>query len=174
MVSGNTYEDGQLAAESLFRLFDDIGVRLRPNSAPPIDKTKRVLGELWARSSRYDPPPALLGFLSAIMYDDGYDGSILRVWGLDTLMHDQRDIAPICEIPPDSGLIAFADWTGEGDGDTWCYDGKFNRIRCLPVGCGCKDADQLRLHSYGVSRSFHQLVAYLRCDAEPREWIPKH
>ena len=172
MVMRNTFEDGKLAGQKLRELFGDIGnaFALEP---VPAKTTEQVLQEVWALSSNSKPHDVVLGFFSEILSHSGYGSMILNVWGADYFLHGQEEEAPICNLPNDSGIFAFADWTGEiSDGDTWCYDIEYNCVRCLPVSSASEgDADKARLASYGVSPNFHQLSAYLRREAEMRNLI---
>ena len=171
MVTGDSFEDGKLAGQKLLKLFADLG-QLHALKPAPFNTVEKVLKEVWSWSSNIKPSDRVLGFFSQILSENGYDSTIVNVWGTDQFLHEQEDVAPICNIPKDSGIFAFADWTGElSDGDAWCYDMKYGFIRCVPVGSGKEDADQSRLASYGVTSNFHQLSAYLRCEAERRSLI---
>ena len=171
MIAGNSFEDGQLAGQKLLKLFADLG-QLHSFKPAPFNTVEQVISKVWSWSSNNEPHDMVLGFFSQILSESGYNTKILEVWGTDQFLHDQEDVAPICNIPNDSGIFAFAHWTGElSDGDAWCYDIKYGFIRCVPVSSGEEDADQSRLTSYGVTSNFHELSAYLRCEAERRDWI---
>jgi len=170
MVTGNSFEDGKLAGQKLLKLFADLG-QLHSLKPAPFETVENVIKKVWSWSSSSEPHDVVLGFLSQVLSEKGHASKIIEVCGTDQFLHDQEDCAPVCNIPNESGIFAFAHWTGETDGDAWCYDIKYGCVRCLPVSCGQADADQSRLASYGVSPDFHQLAAYLRCDAERRNWI---
>ena len=171
MVAGDSFEDGQVAGQKLLKLFADIG-QLNILKPAPLNTVEKVLNEVWSWSSNSKPSDRVLGLFSQILSEKGYQSAILEIWGTDQFLDEQEDVAPICNIPNDSGIFAFAHWTGElSDHDTWCYDIKHRFIRCVPVSAGKEDADQSRLASYGVTSNFHQLSVYLRCEAESRGWI---
>jgi len=166
----NSFEDGKRAGQKLLTLFADLGqaFELKP---VPLETVEQLLQEVWSWSSKSKPSDVVVGFFSQILPADGYSSRVLNVWGADEFLLSQEDLAPVCNIPRDAGIFGFADWTGLSDGDTWCYDVKYERVRCLPVSSGDGDADQSRLYSYGVSSDFHQLASYLRSEAELRNWI---
>lgn len=166
-----SFDDGFKAAEKLVSLFADIGATEPLDLAPP-DQVETVLNALWARSTKSAPSDLARGFFTHIVTKTGYsDTDIISLWGVDTLLQEQDDCAPICNIPNDAGIFAFADWTGESDGDAWCFDIKYNCLRCIPVSSGYSNADQSRLESYGVFPKFDHLSAYLRCEANLRGWV---
>ena len=168
---GNSFEDGQLAGQKLLALIRELGDELLHFSPIPLKQVEALLADVWSRSSKYAPDDVVVGFISQFMTASGYSTDILNMWGADQFLYEQEDCAPVCNLPTNSGIFAFADWTGETDGDAWCYDIKHACVRCIPVGSGYNDPDQSRLESYGVSPNFYQFVAYLRCAAELREWI---
>jgi len=170
MALGDSFEDGQAGGQDLLKLFADLGYTQPPPPASP-DRVASVVQALWSRSSTGEPHPAVLGFFSEVMPESSFHGNILCLWGLEQMRSDQDQVAPVCNIAPGSGLFAFAEWTGESDGDAWCYDIEHEVIRCIPVSCGYEDADQTRLSSYGVFPYFQHMAGYLRIEAADRGWF---
>lgn len=169
------YEDGKLAGQRVIALFADLGSgaeleHVLSTGAPSIEEVESVLQQVWARSSSDQPEARFVGFISQLLRGRSCT-DLLNIWSLRQIRDDQSGVAPICNIPVESGLFAFSDWTGESDGDCWCYDIPYRCIRCIPVGSGYADANQSRLESYGVFPNLHHFVAYLRCTAELRDWI---
>lgn len=165
------FETGRIAGQQLTRLFSDLNSS-EPLTPAPLETVSSVLKEIWSWSSRQFPPDDVLGIFATILPKSNHSTSIIEIWGTDRLLHEQKQSAPTCNMPANSGMFAFAHWTGESDGDAWCYDIKYNFIRCIPVGDGDADPDRSRLASYGVFPHFDHFVAYLRCEAERRHFIP--
>lgn len=166
------YDDGILAGKKVLKLFSDLGTTAElehalATKAPAIEEVESVLKQIWARSSTDSPEARFVGFLSQLLCGRSCS-DLLNIWDMRQLMDDQQSVAPICNIPIESGLLAFADWTGESDGDCWCYDIPYQCIRCIPSGSGFADANQSRLQSYAVLPNLHHFAAYLRCTAELR------
>jgi hypothetical protein len=168
---GSAFTSGQLAAKPLLTLLAKFGEESMPLKPASVETVQKVLQEIWSCSTSGEPDERVLGFFSQILSERGYSSDILNLWGTDQLFYEQEHTAPISNIPMDSGLLAFADWTGESDGDAWCYDIKHGCIRCIPVDSGYADADKSRLESYGVFPQFEHFAAYLRCEAELRGWL---
>jgi hypothetical protein len=169
------HDEGKLAGQKVIRLFADLGAEAELKhvlamGVPSIEEVKSTLQQVWARSSSGAPEARFVGFLSQLIRGRSCS-DLLNIWGLQQILDDQAGVAPICNIPSESGLFAFADWTGESDGDCWCYDIPYQSIRCIPVGSGYADANQSRLESYGVFPDLHHFAAYLRCTAELRNRI---
>ncbi len=166
---GNPIDTRPNAGQQLLRLLADLGEN--PLTPAPRETIATVLKEIWGWSNSGEPNESVLDFFSQILPLSGHFTNILHIWGTDQFLYDQKNCAPMCNIPSASGLFAFADWSGESDGDAWCYDINFNCIRCIPVGCGVADADRSRLDSYGVLPHFEHFAAYLRFEAERRNFL---
>jgi hypothetical protein len=159
------------AGQQLLRLFADLGDS-SPLIPAPLETISKVLDEIWSWSHSGAPNVLAMEFFSQVLTLRGHSTRILDILGTNRILSEQKGCAPMCNIPAESGLFAFAYWTGESDGDAWCYDINYNCIRCIPVGSGEADADRSRLNSYGVFPHFEHFVAYLRCEAERRGFIP--
>ena len=169
------HDEGNLAGQKVIRLFADLGAEAELKhvlamGVPSIEEVKSTLQQVWARSSSGDPEARFVGFLSQLLRGRSCS-DLLNIWGLQQILDDQAGVAPMCNIPSESGLFAFAERTGESDGDCWCYDIPYQSIRGIPVGSGYADANQSRLESYGVFPNLHHFAAYLRCTAELRNLI---
>ena len=134
------------------------------------DQLAPIFQELWRRSVYKRPIPVIEGLLSRTLKAKGLKGDLISLWGAEELFAMQGQVAPICEVPSEAGIIQLGSWTGESDGDGWCLDTGWSCVRCLSVGSGSKDIDAVRLSSYGIFSSLYQWVAYLRCDAWERGW----
>jgi hypothetical protein len=169
------FENGRRAGERLLRLFADLnGTVTDPQGTlipAPLDTVSAVLKEIWSWSTKDELPEYDLGLFSTFLTVSGHSTNIIEMWGTNGLLSEQKSCAPMCNLPADSGIFGFAYWTGETDGDTWCYDIKYRCIRCIPVGDGDANPDRSRLASYGVFPHFDHFVAYLRCEAERRHFI---
>ncbi len=169
-IMPSPFETGRIAGQQLKKLFADLNDS-EPLTPAPLETISSMLKEIWSWSSAYNLPDEVLGIFSEILPKANHSTSIIEIWGTDQFLHQQKDCAPMCNIPANSGLFAFAHWTGESDGDAWCYDIKYNCIRCIPVGEGDADPDKARIASYGVFPHFDHFVAFLRCEAERRHFL---
>ena len=112
------------------------------------------------------------GFLSQVLKPEGIQSYLVDIISTEGIITAQRVSAPMCNLPERSGLIGLASWTGdESDGDLWCIDLADDRIRCIPVGAGDDNLDEVRLASYGVLPSFRYWVSYLESRAREAKWI---
>ena len=167
---GDLFDNRLNAGQQLLKLFADLGEN--PLTPAPLETISTVLKEIWSWSNSGEPNEIVLGFFSQILPLGGHSTNILDIFGTNQFLYEQKRCAPMCNIPAESGIFGFVYWTGESDGDAWCYDIKYNCIRCIPSGCGEADADRSRLNSYGVFPHFDHFVAYLRCEAERRKFLP--
>jgi hypothetical protein len=114
----------------------------------------------------------LVGFLRDILRVGGYQAQGFHVTGAADFVRMNRSGA-LSERPADSGLVEFAYWSGETDGDAWCLDFEYNCIRCIPVGLCSEPLTEVRARSYGVFYYTHWYVSFLRAVAEDQQWITK-
>jgi hypothetical protein len=171
----SNFENGRLAGQRLLTLFANLNGP-DPDSQNPLvpaprDAVSTVLKEIWSWSTTNEVPEYDLGLFSTILPVSGHSTNIIEMWGTSCLLSEQKGCAPMCNLPADSGIFGFAHWTGETDGDAWCYDIKYRSVRCIPVGDGDANPDRSRLASYGVFPHFDHFVAFLRCEAERRHFI---
>ena len=110
MISGPAFESGKDAGQRLCRLFAELEYELDFGD-PPLERIESVVTALCNATTAFSPNPIFIGFLSAFMREDACSTDILNIWGLGQLKSDQSEIAPMCNMPSDSGLFAFADWT---------------------------------------------------------------
>jgi hypothetical protein len=171
-----TFEDGENAGDLLLSLIKEINpdAQTACDAFTPDHELQKIYAALWQRSEYKRPLRCVEGFLSRVLKPTDLDGSIITLWGADKLFENQKEWAPICEIPPESGIVQLGYWTGESDGDGWCLDIDWRCIRCIYVSSGSSDLDQVRLASYGVFKSLWQWIAYLlRCSAWERGWVKR-
>ncbi len=166
------FQHGVDAGKSLTRLFRELGTDIDTLEKPTNEELETIFQFIWAQNTIDRPYKAVMGFFSTILRREGYSAEIMDVLGASELIEAQREYAPICNLPVNSGIITFGSWTGDiGDGDAWCLDIQKQRICCVPVG-GPETVEEARLSAYGVFPSLHYLEAFLRKSAELREWLP--
>jgi hypothetical protein len=174
-INRGTFEDGVAAGYCLLELISELDPHLREQCGEFV--SNKELQEFYSKLWEHYPYPhrsqSVEGFLSIILKPRQLSGKLITLWGKDEFWKLQSNCAPICNAPRDASIYQLGDWTGESDGDGWCLDLTCNCIRCVYVGSGTDDLDQLRLGSYAVLPSFWQWVAYLRCSAWERGWLKK-
>lgn len=116
--------------------------------------------------------PEFIGFLRDILRTEEYQVCGFIVKGAADFVRANRNGA-LSERPADSDLVEFAYWTGETDGDSWCFDFAYGCIRCIPVGLCGEPLTEVRARSYGVFYYTQWFVSFLRAVAEDQEWITK-
>jgi len=170
-----SFEDGVEAGNQLLELIFAINAEREPECSQFLSEAQLtpIFEELWRRSEYKRPLRCVEGFLSRTLKARRLNGEIITLWGADELFANQSEWAPICNIPPELGVVQLGYWTGQSDGDGWCLDTAATCIRCVYVGSGDEDLSRVQLGSYGVFHSLYQWVAYLRCSAWERGWIEK-
>lgn len=168
-----TFEDGVNAADLLLALISEIQPK-KKSACYKFESSEAlapVFAQLWERSCYKRPLRCMEGFFSRVLKRTGLETNLIEFWGAHELLEQQQSAAPIGNLPSEFGIIQFASWTGQSDGDAWCLDTEDGSIRCLDGGTCSEDINEVRALSYGVFYSPWEFVAYLRCSAWERGWI---
>ena len=117
----------------------------------------------------------LESFLSKILVPGGIACDLIQVWGVDQIIGNQSEYAPICNVDDTCGLIQFASWTGDySDGDAWCLDLIASEVVCLPVASGEAYRAASREATYARLPNFSYFVSYLASSALQRGWLSEY
>jgi hypothetical protein len=173
MEHSYTFEDGVNAADLLLALICEIQPKKKAEcfEFESAEALAPVFAQIWERSRYKRPLRCMEGFFSRVLKRTGLETNLIEFWGAHELLEQQQSAAPIGNFPGGFGIIQFASWTGQSDGDAWCLDIDDRSIRCLDGGTCSDNIMEVRAQSYGVFCSPWEFVAHLRCKAWERKWL---
>ena len=148
------------ASGRLIELFQQLGAAI-PQSVASEDELLQIREYITHSSQPNSLDESFWDFLTGILRADSYDGKIIQVLGAKTFIKSQANLE---ELPPHSGYVQFASWTGDSDGDVWVFDSQYRCIRCVSASMMTPDSvmAEIRAYSYGVFFNYNAFPAFLR------------
>jgi hypothetical protein len=155
------------ASDRLIGLFQQLGTVI-PQAAAAEDDLLQIREYITHCAQPNSLDESFWSFLTGILRADSYDGKIIQVLGARTFIKTQENLE---ELPVHSGMVQFAFWRGDSDGDAWVFDAQYNCIRCVSASSMTPDSAmaEIRARSYGVFFNYNAFPAFLRGIAHDRK-----